>query len=563
MSHDLPKGPDDALVQGQKLKEASTAEAADMLTEAAQVSEPLDLAALCSPLAKLNEDSPPGEVLAALEAVSAEIVGLDPLKENVLQGDMIRHLRRIKYPRPTETAAAAMKKAQQERETDSDGPGGEKRKIDPTEPWDQAVQGTEILTEVQSVFEKYLSLRNGQAVALCLYCLLTYCLAAVYIAARLSITSPTKRCGKTTLLTILGALVEKPLQSSSISSAALYRATDKYSPTILIDEADTFLQEYEDLKGIINSGFGPKSSAVAYRCQGDDHDVTAFCTFGFVIIACIGKPPDTIHDRSIDIEMQRQKSKKADRLRLDRLELETKDLRRKMARWALDNMDAIRESDPDVPPSLHDRAADCWRPIFAIADLVGGDWPSLSREAAVSICQATDATRDEVGTMLLEDIQSIFETRRVDYIRSEILVEGLIEMKERPWREWKKGRPLTPRSLARLLKPFCIVSKNKRLDLEPDRVAKHYLKVDFEDSFDRYLADPVFRSATEPQANDSNGLSPANFRYGSESVADRKAAQTLQPSRCSVEAAPQGGKGGVRGKNGSTEAFEDFFEGLI
>ena len=40
-----------------------------------------------------------------------------------------------------------------------------------------------------------------------------------------------------------------------------------------------------------------------------------------------------------------------------------------------DHASELREADPVVPPELHDRAADNWRPLLAIADLVGGEWP--------------------------------------------------------------------------------------------------------------------------------------------------------------------------------------------
>src|SRR5216110_3542449 len=34
-----------------------------------------------------------------------------------------------------------------------------------------------------------------------------------------------------------------------------------------------------------------------------------------------------------------------------------------------------------MPPTAHNRVADNWRPLFAIAHTVGGDWPALALEA--------------------------------------------------------------------------------------------------------------------------------------------------------------------------------------
>ncbi|MEZ5544759.1 MAG: hypothetical protein R3F10_06175 [Lysobacteraceae bacterium] len=68
------------------------------------------------------------------------------------------------------------------------------------------------------------------------------------------ITAPEKGCGKTVLLSAIGRLVKKPLSTSNISPAALFRAVDAWQLTLIIDEADAFLKENEELGGILNSG---------------------------------------------------------------------------------------------------------------------------------------------------------------------------------------------------------------------------------------------------------------------------------------------------------------------
>jgi len=72
----------------------------------------------------------------------------------------------------------------------------------------------------------------------------------------LALTSPEKRCGKTTTLHLLSALVPRPLPASSISPAALFRAVERYRPTLLLDEADTVFgpNGSEDLRCMVNAG---------------------------------------------------------------------------------------------------------------------------------------------------------------------------------------------------------------------------------------------------------------------------------------------------------------------
>jgi hypothetical protein len=70
------------------------------------------------------------------------------------------------------------------------------------------------------------------------------------------------------LLELLLSLVFRPLPAANITAASLFRAIDKYKPTILLDEADTFLHYNEELKGIINSRYRGSSSYVVRELLG-------------------------------------------------------------------------------------------------------------------------------------------------------------------------------------------------------------------------------------------------------------------------------------------------------
>ncbi len=74
------------------------------------------------------------------------------------------------------------------------------------------------------------------------------------ISPVLGITSPTPECGKSTLLTIVGAIVPRALTASNITTSGVFRAVDKWRPTLLIDEADTFIGVNDEMRGVLNSG---------------------------------------------------------------------------------------------------------------------------------------------------------------------------------------------------------------------------------------------------------------------------------------------------------------------
>jgi putative DNA primase/helicase len=101
--------------------------------------------------------------------------------------------------------------------------------------------------------------------------MLAWVVEAFDISPLLSITSPTKRCGKSTLLDIVALLAPRAVPASNITAASLFRIVEKFSPTLLVDEADTFLGDNDELRGIINSGHR-RSSAFVVRTVGDDHE---------------------------------------------------------------------------------------------------------------------------------------------------------------------------------------------------------------------------------------------------------------------------------------------------
>jgi hypothetical protein len=323
-------------------------------------------------------------------------------------------------------------------------------------PWPDQVQGPDLLQDLANVFCQYIVISASDATALALWSLLTYLSDSTWILPLLLITSPEKRCGKTLVLEVLQSMVLRPLPAANISAASLFRVVEKYRPTLLIDEADTFLGDNEELRGVINSGHR-RSSAFVLRCDGDDREPKSFSTWCPKAIALIGKLADTLEDRSIIIRMRRKTAEdRVQRLRSDLIGQELEMLRRKAARWARDNATLVRLADPIVPSELHDRASDNWRPILAIADLIGGIWPELAREAAVKLSDGSADDGDSIRSQLLQDIKKVFEEKSTTRISSEDLAKALGAMIESPWSEWKKGKPITQRQIARLLKPFGI-----------------------------------------------------------------------------------------------------------
>lgn len=374
-------------------------------------------------------------------------------------------------------------------------------------PWPDPVNGAALLNDLVATFERYLALPQHAAHALALWVLHTFCLSIATSNPRLAIISPQKRCGKTTLVSVLSKLVPRPLPAANITPAAVYRAIEACTPTLLLDEADTFLADNHELRGVLNSGH-TRATAFVIRSVGDEHQPRRFATWCPMAIAAIGRLSETLMDRSIVIEMRRRRAnEKVKRLRIDRTP-DLNELAAKAARWTADNLEGMTNADPDVPAALNDRAADNWRPLLAIADAAGGEWSTTARQAALAL--AGEQEDDSIDVLLLQDIRAIFDDRGSDRLPSNDLADALVALQGRPWSDWKRGKPLTANALSRLLKPFSIVPGSIRVGAGSKDTPKGYKREQFADAWSRYAsapADKAIQTATTPHPSKSEVLS--------------------------------------------------------
>jgi len=353
------------------------------------------------------------------------------------------------------------------------------------EPSAEPVDGAALLNNLRQIFRRYVVLPTGADIVLSLWVLHAWTMDAGDISPLMVLVSPTKRCGKTSVLILMYFLTPRSELSSNITAPALFRYIEDVRPTLLIDEADSFAKDNEELRGILNSGH---TKAAANVIRNVDHKPRRFSTWAPKAIATIGTLADTLEDRAVVVRLQR-KPPGATVQRLGRRDnADFAALRSQAARWAADNFDKLADPDPKMP-NLNDRAADNWRPLLAIADLAGGTWPEEARRAA---CLLSGEQQDgAIGVELLRDIRSTFGDD--DVIRSSDLVAKLTADAERPWAEWKHGRPLTQKQLAGLLAPFHIISLTVHPPGLPD--GKGYRRIDFEEAWAAYC--PV--QNTSPQ----------------------------------------------------------------
>jgi len=411
--------------------------------------------------------------------------------------------------------------------------------VSDVDQWPEVIQGDQLLSELESIYRQYTILPDGAAVVLSLWTLGTYCFDAFRIYPMINLSSPEKRCGKSTVMALLKALTNKSLLASNISPAAIYRITELCKPTLLIDEADTFLKDNDELRGVVNSGHS-KDTAFVIKCDGDQNVPKKFSTWTPKALAMIGELPDTIKDRSIVVPMRRKLPGET----ILKIPLNASDqfmnVRRKCKRWATDNFEQLAKHVPTMPSRSNDREIDNWTPLFTIAGVCG--WEQGVLDSMVSISPKDED--DSIKVVLLKDIKEIFGNRLVDSMYSEDLVNALVELNDRPWAEWRRGKQLTTNSLARLLKPFKI---------RPKQIKRHttnkngYEFSAFKETFKRYLPPTPDPTSTTLPASTGNSFSDIQTSTVTKEVGVEK----------QLEPAPVKGSRGVEVENRDMGSKED------
>ena len=361
--------------------------------------------------------------------------------------------------------------------------------------------GAMLLDAVHQTLARYCVLPGRHAyVAVTLFTAYTHAAAVFDYAPRLVLTSPEKRSGKTRCMEIIGHLSHRPLWTANASTAAIYRSLA--SPrTLLLDEADTIFgtrikaEQNEDLRGLLNAGFQRGTPVIRWNPAG--REVEELHTFAPVVLAAIGRLPDTITDRAVVIPMRRRKpTEQVEPFRITRDAEPLRSLAYELSVWCSDNRDTLKRARPTLP--VIDRAADLWEPLVAVADLAGGSWPRLARAAAVAHTDdAAHADADHSAAHeLLNEVRDVLTETRGAFIPTETLISALVSLPDSRWAE----EGLTGRRLALLLKPYGIA-----VDRNPSTTKRErgYRRADFMDAFARYLnpSEAALRAPMRPEAS--------------------------------------------------------------
>lgn len=321
----------------------------------------------------------------------------------------------------------------------------------------------------------------------------------------LAITSPEKRCGKSTLLDLLRFVTPRADEGKFInpSAAAFYRAIEKSRPTIIMDESQSLKRRgsetSEVLREMLNASI--RRDECVSRCVGDNHEPMPFSIYSPKVFAQIGDPDGILADRCLPVRLERKTvGAQVERFRYKEAKKRGTKIKTKLEKWATTNLKAVTARYDALKPFDidNDRMADLLMPLQAV--LTGDALAMLERYARLLDERDRERETQSPGIQLLMACRELFKGMK--FISTKSLIAKLVAREEEPWAEWNNGRPISPEKLAGLLREYKIRSQRT-----PDQKYTGYYAVHFKDAWTRYLP---------PLGNRANPASPATRPAGYE-----------------------------------------------
>ncbi|MGH7054935.1 MAG: DUF3631 domain-containing protein [Stellaceae bacterium] len=151
------------------------------------------------------------------------------------------------------------------------------------------------------------------------------------------------------------------------------------------------------------------------------------------------------------------------------------------------------------------------RPLIAIADEAGGGWPECARAAAIELTRDSEDS-GSARVLLLGDLRELFEAEPNGVLFTNEILAALHKRDDRPWPEYRHGKPITARQVAALLAPLKIAAGTVRRATE---TAKGYRADAMADAFARYLTPAQSVTPSQPAGTLSFSRLPfVTFRAG-------------------------------------------------
>ena len=253
----------------------------------------------------------------------------------------------------------------------------------------------------------------GITATLALWVILTYVYCAWDAVPYLYLGGPA-HSGKSRVFEVLGRLVFRPLASSNLTGAALFRTLHAQGGTLLFDEAERLRQtqapDVGEVMSMLLAGYKRGGQAIRLEPVGDTFKTVAFEVYGPKAMACIRGLPGPLLSRCIPITMFRAAANSPKpRRRIDADPAAAQSLRDDLHALALTEgvtwMDLANRVD--VCPPMNGRDYELWQPLLALAVYIESHGAEgllkLMQEHALATIEANqDDQTDDADEILLQ-----------------------------------------------------------------------------------------------------------------------------------------------------------------
>ena len=237
---------------------------------------------------------------------------------------------------------------------------------------------------------------------------------------RLLFSSAEPGSGKSHAMKLTSRICPDPVIYTEPSEPAMAHSIGEHQ-TIGLEEVDVFFgtgNRKAAVRAIINDGYTPDGQWARVR-NGQTHRI---CTFGPMMMAGLDKVESGTSgvmsatlSRCIRIRMRRApedyRPPRWDRQAMVAARL----ISERLTAWGQQELDQLATWIPELPEGVGNREAELWEPLIAVADIAGGPWPEMARDAAEElIATGGMPPEDEEKAAMLDDIMASWDAGEGD-----------------------------------------------------------------------------------------------------------------------------------------------------
>jgi hypothetical protein len=264
----------------------------------------------------------------------------------------------------------------------------ERRGIGDVEPWPEPVNLNALLDDIHKHRRRFIIIHDEHGAVTT-----TLWTAFSWVHNEISTHSPPLlitsvddegNAAKTLLCKFLQYQTPRGKVVGELSGASFFHMIDRVHPTLIIDNAESLFRRKKDLIELLNNSW-TRGVPVPRQVHGVTVEYDVYCPKVIGAIAGSNFLPPNAMGRALHFGMlPKLPSETVEEFQYADND-EFLEQRRKFARFALNNAEALRAANPMVPKGFDNRLRANWRLLFAIADLAGGSWPKRIRAAAVQL----------------------------------------------------------------------------------------------------------------------------------------------------------------------------------